>query len=155
MTTLLSVLILGLAFLQQSAVENIKWVPQRIEDLTYPRLANYAVIQGSVTVKVEIDETGMVQAASVVHGHPLLAEVALENIKKWRFRKNETTTDTARSDSTTVTYVFRLEGLTPDTPVQSFVFEYPGTVTVTSEAMCADHVPCKRDPSFRPRPEQN
>lgn len=152
--TTLSVLIIGLAFLQQP-VKEVVWVPQRLEDLKYPRLANYALVQGTVRVEVTVTETGAVRGAKVIHGHPLLADAVLKNVKGWTFRKNEPLDNSTDTNSTTLTYVFRLEGLTPEAPVQSFVFEYPGTATITSEAMCASHVPCKRDPSYRPTPAKS
>lgn len=153
--TRLSVLIIGLAFLQQPVKETAAWVPQRIEDLKYPRLANYALVQGTVQVEITVTETGAVRGAKVIRGHPLLADAALKSVHKWTFRKAEHPNNSTDTNSTTLTYVFKLEGLTPEAPVQSFVFEYPATVTITSEAMCASHVPCKHDPSYRPTQDKN
>ena len=152
--TALSVLIIGLALLQQPVKETVGWVPQRIEDLKYPRLANYALVQGTVRVEIAFTETGAVRGTKAIQGHPLLANAALENVKRWTFRKNERSNSSPDANSTILTYVFKLEGLTPEAPIQSFVFEYPGTVTITSEAMCASHVPCRRDPSYRPTPSK-
>ena len=148
--TALFVFIIGFVFLQQPKNDKAGWVPQRIEDLKYPRLANYALIQGTVRLEISVDETGAVRDAKVIQGHPLLARAVLENVKRWTFRKDERQDNSTDTKSATLTFVFRLKGLTPEAPVQSFVFEYPGTATITSEAMCASHVPCKRDPSYRP-----
>jgi len=51
----------------------------------YPPLARQARIQGTVVLKIVIDESGGVQNPQVVSGHPLLAPAAIEAVKKWRY----------------------------------------------------------------------
>ena len=51
----------------------------------YPQLARQAHISGSVRVEVVIAPNGKVKSASVLGGHPLLAQTALEAAKQWQY----------------------------------------------------------------------
>jgi TonB family protein len=51
----------------------------------YPELARKMNITGTVKVEVVIAPNGSVKDAKVVGGHPVLANAALEAVKKWRF----------------------------------------------------------------------
>ena len=51
----------------------------------YPQLARQAHISGSVRVEVVIAPSGKVKSASVLGGHPLLAQTALEAAKQWQY----------------------------------------------------------------------
>lgn len=51
----------------------------------YPELARKMNISGTVKVEVVVSPNGSVKDARVVGGHPVLANVALEAAKKWRF----------------------------------------------------------------------
>jgi TonB family protein len=51
----------------------------------YPELARRMNITGTVKVEVVVSPNGSVKDARVVGGHPVLANVALEAAKKWRF----------------------------------------------------------------------
>lgn len=51
----------------------------------YPELARKMNITGTVKVEVVVAPNGSVKEAKVVGGHPLLANAALEAVKKWRF----------------------------------------------------------------------
>ena len=51
----------------------------------YPTLARQAHISGSVRVEVVIAPNGKVKSASVLGGHPLLAQTALEAAKQWQY----------------------------------------------------------------------
>lgn len=51
----------------------------------YPDLARKMNITGTVKVQVVIAANGSVKDAKVVGGHPVLANAALEAVKKWRF----------------------------------------------------------------------
>jgi TonB family protein len=51
----------------------------------YPELARKMNIGGSVKVEVVVAPNGTVKDAKVVGGHPVLANAALEAVKKWRF----------------------------------------------------------------------
>jgi TonB family protein len=50
----------------------------------YPKQAG-AWVQGYVTLRVTIDETGGVESASVIGGDSLLGDCALEAVRKWEF----------------------------------------------------------------------
>ena len=51
----------------------------------YPELARKMNITGTVKVEVVIAPNGSVREAKVIGGHPVLANAALEAVKKWRF----------------------------------------------------------------------
>jgi TonB family protein len=51
----------------------------------YPELARKLNIVGTVKVEVTVSPNGTVKDAKVVGGHPVLANAALEAVKKWRF----------------------------------------------------------------------
>lgn len=51
----------------------------------YPELARKMNITGTVKVEVVVAPNGSVKDAKVIGGHPVLANAALEAIKKWRF----------------------------------------------------------------------
>jgi TonB family protein len=51
----------------------------------YPELARKLNLTGTVKVEVVVAPNGSVKDAKVVGGHPVLANAALEAVKKWRF----------------------------------------------------------------------
>src|SRR3984957_9267458 len=51
----------------------------------YAELARKMNISGTVKVQVVVAQNGSVKDAKVIGGHPVLANVALEAAKKWRF----------------------------------------------------------------------
>jgi TonB family protein len=51
----------------------------------YPELARRMNITGVVKVEVTVAPNGSVKNAKLVGGHPLLANAALDAVKKWRF----------------------------------------------------------------------
>jgi TonB family protein len=51
----------------------------------YPDLARRMNITGIVKLQVTVAANGSVKSARLVGGHPVLANAALEAIKKWRF----------------------------------------------------------------------
>ncbi len=51
----------------------------------YPELARKMNITGTVKVEVVVAANGSVKDARVVGGHPVLANAALDAVKKWRF----------------------------------------------------------------------
>ena len=51
----------------------------------YPELARKMNLTGTVKVSVIVAPNGTVKDAKVVGGHPLLANAALDAIRKWRF----------------------------------------------------------------------
>lgn len=56
------------------------------QEAIYPSEARRQGIQGQVILKVLISENGEVETAEVVSGDPILAESALDAVKKWKFK---------------------------------------------------------------------
>ena len=73
-----------------------------------------------------VDETGNVILPAVSSGHPLLADVALANIRKWTFRP-------PKSGATTieVTYEFVLRSQPEPFPNEEFSFDFPDHVRIS------------------------
>jgi TonB family protein len=61
---------------------------------TYPELARKMHISGNVKVQITIAPNGTIKTVKLVGGHPLLANAAMDSVKKWRYEaaKGETTT---------------------------------------------------------------
>lgn len=53
---------------------------------TYPPLARQARIQGGVVLDVVIGTDGSVNSATVVSGHPLLIQSAIDAVKLWKYK---------------------------------------------------------------------
>jgi protein TonB len=53
---------------------------------SYPPDARAARIQGSVVINAVIDKSGDIGNLTVVSGHPLLAQAALDAVKQWKYR---------------------------------------------------------------------
>ena len=51
----------------------------------YPKMASAAGVAGAVVVEVVVNETGAVESARVISGHPLLRDAALAAAKAWVF----------------------------------------------------------------------
>jgi TonB family protein len=51
----------------------------------YPELARKMNLSGTVKVQVVVAPNGSVKEAKVVGGHPVLANAALDAVRKWRF----------------------------------------------------------------------
>lgn len=51
----------------------------------YPKMASAAGVAGAVVVEVVVSETGTVESARIISGHPLLRDVALAAAKAWVF----------------------------------------------------------------------
>ncbi len=52
----------------------------------YPKLARTSRVQGSVVVDAIIQLTGKLANVTVVDGHPLLVDAALDALKQWRYK---------------------------------------------------------------------
>ena len=52
---------------------------------TYPDLARRMSIAGTVKVQITVDKNGVVKNSKLVGGHPILAQAALDAVRKWRF----------------------------------------------------------------------
>jgi len=55
----------------------------------YPAIARQARIQGSVQVQIDISETGAVTNVTLLSGHPLLRDAALQAARQWLFIPTE------------------------------------------------------------------
>lgn len=55
-------------------------------DPIYPPLARQARIEGIVILSVQINQSGDVERATLISGHPMLAPAAIEAIKQWKYR---------------------------------------------------------------------
>jgi TonB family protein len=51
----------------------------------YPDLARRMNITGVVKIQVTIANNGIVKNAKLIGGHPVLANAAMEALKKWRY----------------------------------------------------------------------
>ena len=121
------------------------WQVQRLVALTrYPSLARLAFIQATVELRCSIADDGTVNQCRVSSGHPLLNGTAIENIKRWTFRRGPEA-KTATSEITMI-YSFALAGAAArGDPTTEFSFEFPNHVKFVSQPACADHVPCTPD----------
>jgi TonB family protein len=54
----------------------------------YPELARHMNIAGVVRVQITVAANGSVKNAKLIGGHPVLANAALDAIKKWRFESS-------------------------------------------------------------------
>jgi TonB family protein len=69
---------------QDSENEIVRRAKSKVQP-TYPDLARKMNITGTVKVQVVVAPNGTVKDAKIVGGHPVLANAALEAVKKWRF----------------------------------------------------------------------
>ena len=63
-------------------------IPRRIKSkvqAVYPELARKMNLTGAVKVEVVVAPNGTVSEAKVIGGHPVLANAALDAVRKWRF----------------------------------------------------------------------
>ena len=66
-----------------SGVQEAKKIRQILP--LYPPLAKQARIQGVVKLEAIIGKNGMVQNLTVIQGHPLLVQAALDAVQQWRY----------------------------------------------------------------------
>ena len=59
----------------------------------YPELARRMNLYGAVKVEVIVASTGVVKNTKVLGGHPVLAQSAVDAVKRWRFEPGEETTE--------------------------------------------------------------
>jgi TonB family protein len=57
---------------------------KRVEPV-YPELARHNRVEGTVSLKADIDETGKVKNVRVLHGSPLLRDEAVRAVKQWKY----------------------------------------------------------------------
>ena len=86
---------------------------QRVEPV-YPPLAKAAHISGAVVVEVTIDESGIVQSARAISGHPLLKDAAVQAAQGWKFQPT-TLSGTRVKVIGTITFNFQMDS-NPEAP---------------------------------------
>jgi TonB family protein len=69
---------------QDAQGEITRRVKSKVEAV-YPQLARKMNITGTVKLEVVVSPNGTVKEAKVVGGHPVLADAALDAVRKWRF----------------------------------------------------------------------
>jgi TonB family protein len=69
---------------QESDTELVRRAKSKVQPV-YPDLARKMSLTGIVKVQVIVAPNGTVKDAKVVGGHPLLANAALDAVRKWRF----------------------------------------------------------------------
>lgn len=80
---------------------------------SYPELARQAQVQGTVELQALIGKDGTVQELTVISGHPLLIQAAMDAVKQWRYKPylhNEVPVEV----QTTVHVNFTLSSPAPD-----------------------------------------
>jgi protein TonB len=88
---------------EEAATRLIKHV-----DPVYPPLARAARVQGTVTFKFTITESGAVTDIMLVRGHPLLVAAAKDALEQWTYKPFEENGQ-AISVRTSVDIPFRLD----------------------------------------------
>jgi TonB family protein len=101
----------------------------------YPELAIRARIEGVVSLQVDINEEGVVTAASVLEGHPLLQQAAMDAVKHWRYSTTLLNGEPVPVQ-TTVNVEFKLSGV--------------GFVAPTTTPTMIDTVTASNPPSINP-----
>ena len=51
----------------------------------YPELARRMNITGVVKIEVKVDKNGTIKDTKILGGHPVLANAALDALKKWKY----------------------------------------------------------------------
>jgi TonB family protein len=69
---------------QQAREEAPRKAKSKVQAI-YPELARKMNLSGTVKVEVVVLPNGTVKGARVVGGHPVLANAALDAVKRWRF----------------------------------------------------------------------
>jgi len=91
---------LGVLALKATAQDIPAGVKYDLTDLTYPRVGQFARVQGVVMLELIPKETG--QEVSLVSGPPMLVAQARNNLTKWR-----------TTQPLTVNYIFKFVDLQP------------------------------------------
>ena len=74
----------------------------------YPTLAKKARIQGTVVLEATITESGAVENVTVITGHPMLIDAAVDAIRRWRYEPAKLDGIPVRS-SVSINVNFKLE----------------------------------------------
>ncbi len=84
----LSALLVGTVALRPLPASAQEEITRKVKTKTapvYPDIAKRMSIGGTVKVMVIVAPNGAVKSTKLVGGHPLLANAALDAVKKWRF----------------------------------------------------------------------
>jgi protein TonB len=92
---------------QSSGVQSAMLISQPLP--VYPPLARQARIQGNVVLHAIISKDGRVEQLSVLSGHPLLIQAALEAVRQWRYQPTLLNGQPVEVD-TTITVTFDMGG---------------------------------------------
>ncbi|MFN7995974.1 MAG: TonB family protein [Bryobacteraceae bacterium] len=96
----------------------------------YPRVAQFARVQGRVVLDLEVDASGKVVTIKLVSGHPILGTAAKANAYKWVFDKLRSTDS---SGTIRLAFDFRLVGeCATQCCSDDFVYVSPNRVIVTA-----------------------
>jgi protein TonB len=74
----------------------------------YPPMARTARVEGTVILEADITESGALENVTVIEGHPMLIEAAIDAIRQWRYAPARLNGKPTRS-SVRVTVNFRLK----------------------------------------------
>jgi hypothetical protein len=126
--SLAAVLLLGwavhVALAQDGPIKDEEFRLQHFVPLDYPILARTTHVQGIVTVRVELDESGRVVSAMAVSGAEALIPASVSNAKKWGFQPNKT-------KRAIIIYDYRIEGLCQSPCASHFVVRPPNIAAIT------------------------
>jgi len=75
---------MGIAAQNEGSTEIVRKVRSRVAP-QYPELARRMGLTGIVKIEVVVSPDGTVKEARVSGGHPVLANAALDAVKKWKF----------------------------------------------------------------------
>lgn len=105
-----------------SSGEQIGVVLSKLSLPVYPHVARLAHISGDVDLKLEIRQDGVIESVTVVSGHPLLKQAALNSVQQSQFdcRKCIEPVTAYR-----VVYTFKLEGESECSPKDTRSNERP------------------------------
>lgn len=95
----------------------------------YPPIAKAARASGSVQVQILVNETGEVTEASVISGHPLLRDAALEAAKQWQFKPTELSGNPVKVQGV-LTFNFTLGDENPPPPFEGVPGLFAGSIGI-------------------------
>lgn len=110
--------------------ENMKLV--FFETVVYPLTARLQRVQGTVVVRVTLDNDGRVVTAMAISGAKTLISECVANAKKWRFRPNA-------EKAAIVIYQFKIEGLCNLPCSSQFRLEPPNMAVITIGEPVVEH----------------
>jgi len=80
--------LVGTLVLLQNAPKPEQPCLEHFESPRFPPLARQVAIQGKVLAAAIVDRQGNVSSAEAITGHPLFKEVAVANLRTWKFQPN-------------------------------------------------------------------